>query len=223
MVLSAMLVSAPAFAQTPAPAPAAPAAPAQAAPAPAPFPAGVKYAFIDIQRIANESGEGKAATAKVQALNQQRVNDLNEKNKALQAQQQKLESGGNVMSEAARAQLQREIDRLTVDIQRFTQDAQAEVQELQQTMMADFQRKLGPVIQQVAEEKGLQLLFSAADSGLVWADPGLDLTAEVIKRFDSAPSAAAGKPAAPAAPKPAPPPAAAPKPTVPPAGGTAPR
>jgi outer membrane protein len=220
-----MVASAPVLAQTPAPT--SPTAPvqAQAAPAPAPFPAGAKYAFIDIQRIANESGEGKAATAKVQALNQQRVNDLNEKNKALQAQQQKLESGGSVMSEAARAQLQRDIDKLTVDIQRFTQDAQAEVQDLQQSMMAEFQRKLGPVIQQIAEEKGLQLLFSAADSGLVWADPGLDLTTEVIKRFDSAsPGGAAARPAAPAAAKPAaPPPAAAPKPAVPPAGGTAPR
>jgi outer membrane protein len=220
MVLSAMLASAPALAQTPAPA--APAAPAQAqpAPAPAPFPAGAKYAFIDIQRIANESGEGKAATSKVQALNQQRVNDLNEKNKALQAQQQKLEAGGSVMSEAARAQLQRDIDKLTVDIQRFTQDAQAEVQDLQQSMMADFQRKLGPVIQQVAEEKGLQLLFSAADSGLVWADPGLDLTTEVIKRFDAGGGAAKPAPA----PRPAAPAPAAPKPApAPPAGGTTPR
>ena len=29
------------------------------------------------------------------------------------------------------------------------------------------------------------MLFSAADAGIVWADAGLDLTAEVIKRFDA--------------------------------------
>jgi Skp family chaperone for outer membrane proteins len=219
--LSLLLGAAPVFAQAAAPAPRpAPAVQTPALAAPAPFPDGVKYAFINVQRIANESTEGKAATSKVQALNQKKVTELNEKNKALQSAQQKLESGGSVMSDAARAQLQKDIERQQVDIQRFTEDAQQEVQGLQQQLQDEFQRKLGPVIQQVATEKKLHLLFSAADSGIVWAEPGLDLTDEVIKKFDAAPAAAAAAPAAPAAsPKPAPAPAApAPARPTPPAG-----
>ena len=53
--LSLVLAAAPTFAQ--APAPAAPPAP-QAAPAEAPFPTGAKYAFVNIQRVAAESGLG---------------------------------------------------------------------------------------------------------------------------------------------------------------------
>ena len=41
------------------------------------------------------------------------------------------------------------------------------------------------MIQQVVQERGLSILFSQADAGIVWADPGLDVTAEVIRRFDS--------------------------------------
>ena len=59
---------------------------------------GTKYAFVNIQRIAAESSAGKTLAGKVQALNQQKVNELNEKNKALQATQQKLESGASVLS-----------------------------------------------------------------------------------------------------------------------------
>jgi outer membrane protein len=205
-VLSIMLAAAPIYAQTPAPAQPPPAGqqpapkpaqpttpPAQTAPAPAPaprpFPEGSKFAYINIQRVASESGEGKTLTAKVQALNQKKVQELNEKNKALQADQQKLQSGGTVMSDAARAELEKKIERQNVDIQRTTQDAQQEVQELQQDLQSEFQRKLLPIVQQVAQEKGLHILFSAADSGIVWADPGLDITADVIKRFDAAPAA----------------------------------
>jgi outer membrane protein len=217
-VLSVMLAAAPTFAQTPAPAPPAgqqpapkPAPPttppAQTVPAPAPappapFPEGAKIAYINIQRIASESGEGKAATAKVQALNQKKVQELNEKNKALQADQQKLQSGGTVMSDSARAELEKKIERLNVDIQRTTQDAQQEVQELQQELQNEFQRKLLPIVQQVAREKGLHMLFSAADSGIVWADPGLDITADVIKRFDTGAPAATPAAKPPAATKP---------------------
>ena len=207
-VLSVMLAAAPTFAQGPAaPAP----APAAQAPAPQPFPAGAKYGFVNIQRIANESAEGKVATTRVAALNQQKVNELNEKNKQLQAAQQKLEQGGSVLSATAVAQLQKEIERLNIDIQRFTEDAQQEVQGLQAQLQDDFQRKLTPIVQEVSTQRGLHMLFSVADSGLVWGDPSLDLTTEIIKKFDAAgPVAAAPRPAAPATAKPAAP--AAPRP-----------
>jgi Skp family chaperone for outer membrane proteins len=212
--LSVMLAAAPTFAQ--APAPAAPPAP-QAAPAEAPFPTGAKYAFVNIQRVAAESGQGKSLSLRVQALNAQKLTELNEKNKALQASQQKLDSGASVLSDAARAQLEKDIDRQQTEIQRFTDDAQKEVQDLQTELQGEFQQKLGPVIQQVAQEKKLEILFSALDAGIIWADAGLDLTTEVIRRFDiAAPVAATAAPAAPRAATPAPAaPRAAPAPAAP--------
>ncbi len=187
----------PPAAQVPAQPPAAqvPAQPA-AAPAPAPkFPEGARFAYINIQRIAAESAEGKASTARLEALRQKKASELNERNKALEANQNKLRS--SVMSADAQAQVQKDIDKQQVDIQRLTQDAQAELQDLQNELQVEFQRKLGPIIQQVATEKSLLVLFSQADSGMVWADPGLDVTADVIRRFDAA-AAAAAKPKAPA-------------------------
>ena len=229
--LSVMLATAPTFAQAPAaPAPAQPApapAPVAQPAAPRPFPDGVKYGFVNVQRIASESAEGKAATTQVQALNNKKVEELNARNKQLQASQQKLESGGSVMNPTALAQLQKEIERQQVDIQRFTEDAQQEVTQLQQQLQDEFQRKLTPVIAQVASERQLHMMFSVVDSGLVWGDPALDLTPEIIKRFDAAAparpaAAAAPRPLAPAAAAPAPTqkpatPPAAPKPTTPPA------
>ena len=221
--LSVMLVAAPTYAQqapaAPAPAPAAPApapaapsvqVPLQAtAPAPEPFPAGVKYAFVNVQRIASESAEGKVATAQVNGLVLKKQAESNERTKALQAAQQKLESGGNVLSDVARAQLQKEIERQTVDIQRFTEDAPQEVQALQQQLQLDFQQKLAPVIESVAKERQLHMIFSVSDSGLVWGSASLDLTLEIIQKFDAmAPAAARPAPAATAPAAPAPRPAA---------------
>ena len=63
------------------------------------------------------------------------------------------------------------------------------------------------------QEKGLQVLLSRADAGIILSDPGLDLTVEVVKKLD----AMAPKPA-PSTAKPATPPAAAaPRPATPPA------
>jgi len=193
-----MLAVAPVFAQTPAapagakPAPQAPppAAPAtQPAPAPAPprpFPEGAKIAFVVLQRIANESAEGKTATTRIQALQQKKAAELTDKNKQLQTAQQRLEKEASVLSANAAGELQKQVERLTVEIQRFTQDAQAEVQELQQQLQQDFQVRLEPVLQELGREKGLHFIFNGPDAGLVWADNALDISADVIKKLDAA-------------------------------------
>jgi outer membrane protein len=214
VALSLVLGADPVFAQTGQPAgaaqtPSAPTQPSPAAQPPRPFPEGSKFAVVNIQRVASESTEGKASTAKVQALHQQKSSQLAEMNKKLQADQQKLQQQQSVMNEQSRGQLERDIERQQKEVQRFSQDAQEDVQNLQGDLQEAFQRKLLPIIQQVVQERGLQILFSAADAGIVWAEPGLDLTNDVIKRFDAAPGTATA-PATSTAPAPATPAAPAP-------------
>jgi Skp family chaperone for outer membrane proteins len=219
--LALALSAAPAFAQQPRPAqpaPARPAAPppqpaAQTAPTPAqrppaPFPQGAKVAYVYLQQIAALSSEGKAAQAAVTAFTQKKQAEVAEKTKALQANQQKLQTGGGVMSDVARAQLEKDIERQQRDLERLQQDAQGEITEKTQEVQADFNKKLFPILEQLSVEKGLHLLFSAQDAGLIWASDGLDLTMDAVKKLDAA-SAAARAPAAPA-PPPAAPAAAAP-------------
>ena len=202
-----LLAASPVFAQAPVPAqqppakpvPAAPATPAPAPaqpPAPKPFPQGARVAYVVLQRIANESADGRVATTRIQALQQKKAAELNEKNKQLTGMQAKLEKEGSVMNASASADLQKNIEKLNVELQRFTQDAQAEVQELQQQLQQEFQQRLEPVIQSVASEMGLHFVFNGPDAGLVWADQSLDISTEVIKKLDLS----SGKPA----PKPAP-------------------
>ena len=161
----------------------------------------MKYAYVNVQAVAAASVEGKVAAEKIKVLQEQKSRELEEKNKALQSAQQKLEQGGSVLSDSARTQLQAEIERQQRDLQRFTEDAQQDVQQLAEQVEAEFNRKLTPVIDRVAKQKQVHFVFNAAQSGLIWAEPGMDLTAEVIQAFDS-PAAAAPPPAA-AAPAPA--------------------
>src|SRR5262245_5139968 len=194
---------APATQKPPAPAapatqkPPAPAAPAAPAPPPAKFQDGLKYADVNMQVIASQSAEGRAAAEKLKAAQETKQRELQDKNKNLQAMQQKLDSGGGVLSDAARAQLQNDIDRTQRDLQRASEDAQEELQKLAQQVEEDFTRRVLPIVDKVAKEKQVHFVFNAAQSGLIWADPGMDLTTDVITALNSSGGA---KPAAPAPP-----------------------
>ncbi|MGV3517036.1 OmpH family outer membrane protein [Luteitalea sp.] len=189
-----LLVAAAASAQTAAPQSPAPAAPAAAQPAarpaPRPFPADAKVAYVDLNTIATSSREGQAAGVKIKDLQGKRTAELEAKQKQLQSAQQKLEQGGAVLSEAARAGQAKEVERLQTDLQRASQDAQKEIQEFTQELQVQFQQKLLPVIEQVAKAKNLHFILSIADAGVVWVDAGLNVTADVIAALDAATPAA---------------------------------
>jgi Skp family chaperone for outer membrane proteins len=190
---------APATQKPPAPAPATPATqkPAVTAPA-AKFQDGFKYAYVNMAAVAAQSNDGRAAAEKLKAFQEQKTRELQDKQKTLQAAQQKLESGGSVLSEAARTQLQSDIDRQQRDLQRLSEDAQQDVQNLAQQVEEDFFRKALPVVTKVAQDKQVHFVFNAAQSGLIWAEPGMDLTGEVIAAMNGgAKPAAAPTPPAP--------------------------
>ena len=146
----------------------------------------LRVAVINVQRVASESQMGKAATARAQALNQQKVAALGQMNTKLQADQQKLASGGLQLSDAARVELQRSIAEQQKDFQRAQQDAQDDVQQLRETLQRSFEAKLTPVIKAVAQERKLSLIFRVEQGDLVYWDRALDLTEEVVKRIDAA-------------------------------------
>lgn len=162
-----------------------PVPPAPVAPLPPPFPAGAKFAYVDLQRVAAESVEGQAANTKVQEFSEGVFAEIEAKNVTLQASQQKLQEGQTILSPDVRVQLQRDIDKMLLDVERFSQDAEVEVNALQQTLQIEFQQKLMPIIDQVANEKQLHFIFSLVDSGLVWWARSLDVTDEIIRQFDA--------------------------------------
>jgi outer membrane protein len=216
--LSVMLAAAPTFAQqAPAPAAPRPAAPAVQVPAQAPanvpFPAGVKYGYVNLEQVFAGSPEG----LRIQTLINNKQTELQGKQKALQDAQQKAQAQASVMSDAAKAQTQAELERQDKDLQRLLEDAQTEVQGAQQQAQAEWQRRIMPVVEKLSQEKGLHFLLSVPDSGLVWADPAINLTEELLEMQKSAPAAAVVPPsAAPPAARPATTPA--PRPATPATG-----
>jgi Skp family chaperone for outer membrane proteins len=169
----------------------APQTPAPAAQPPKPFPVGAKIALINLQAVASTSNEGKAASAKIQALNTKKTAELTEKTKTAQALQTKLQQGGSVMSDQARAQAEKDLQKMQRELTAMQEDAQQDLRELQDSLQLEFQQRIAPIIEQVAMEKELHAVLGV--EAVVWGTSAIDITAEVIKRLDSAPKTAPKK------------------------------
>jgi outer membrane protein len=175
---------------------------------------GGKIGVIEVQKIVQESAIGKESLARVQKMQQAKQEDLAKRQKELRDMEQKIQDQGKSLSEDAMEKLQKDYQAKALDLKRFQDDAQRELEESQRKELGELEKRIMPVINEVAREQGYALVFNKFNSGLLFADDkSVDLTEAVITKFNSmiaAPAApAAAKPAAPAAAKPTAP--AAPK------------
>ncbi|HLK69716.1 MAG TPA: OmpH family outer membrane protein [Bryobacteraceae bacterium] len=197
-VVSAVMFAISAWAQTPAPAPAPPAAGKNP----------IRVATIHIQNAIIQTKEGQKAASDLQAKYLPRRQELEKKQSDITAIQNQMRTGSATMSDAAKAKLQRDYDTNSKEFKRNADDFEAEVQQEENKIMNGLGQKLMDVVIKYATQNSIAVVVdvSSQSSNVLWADPAIDITNEVIKLYDQAhPSAGA-----PPAPAPAKPPAAPP-------------
>lgn len=142
-----------------------------------------RVAVIDIDRVAQESARGQAMFTELQTLQeeilrgrQQREQELRDLNNRAQSQ---------LLSAEARADLTRDIERKNTDLQRWLEDQQRAFNEQQTTGFGSLEADLGPVVEEVARERNIQLILRVTPGLTFIMDPALDISAEVIERFNA--------------------------------------
>jgi Skp family chaperone for outer membrane proteins len=172
-----------------------------------------RVAVIDMARISAESLLGKSYASQLEKLQTdinaeatRKQTELGKLDTALKTLQEELEKQASVLSPEARDKKQQEIVRKTRERQAFLEDGQAEInrmreraQQQAQAINAEFQQKVRPLVEQVAKDKGLDLVFDSQVAYTINRD--FDITRDVIGKADEAEKA---KPAAAAPPPPAP-------------------
>ena len=161
-------------------------------------------------RVSAESLLGKSYASQLEKLQTdinaeatKKQTELGKLDAALKTLQEELEKQGAVLSPEARDKKQQDIVRKTRERQAFLEDGQAEInrmreraQQQAQAINGEFQQKVRPIVEQVAKDKGLDLVLDSQVAYTINRD--FDITRDVIAKADEAEKA---KPAAAAAPR----------------------
>lgn len=131
------------------------------------------------------SKEGQNLVARIQDLRTRRESEVKARGTEVAALETRLTQASSMLNDAARDQLRRQFEKAQVDFQRFTQDAQNEVAQVQRELEQAFMEKAYPAIGAVAREKALWAVFNVGEPGLVWREPTLDISEEIARRIDT--------------------------------------
>jgi Skp family chaperone for outer membrane proteins len=159
--------------------------PVQAAAGSVAFPSTTKIAFMDPDRVLAGTAEGRRLGAILHAFRQKKLTELTEKNRQLENLQAKRQQSGGLLAASALESLDRDISKLNVDIERTTQDAEAEYNERVGQVQLEFRKKLQPILIKVLNEHQVNALLTPS-AGLGWVDPAIDLTDTLAAQLDQA-------------------------------------
>jgi Skp family chaperone for outer membrane proteins len=172
------------------------AAPQQSSPA-----AGIgaaKIAWINLEQVIYTCAEGKKEFLDVQQFVEKKNAELEALRKESEALKNQLSVQGSKLTDEARADLEDQIDARDTALQRFQQDTQKEIDKRREKVTTYVGKRLIPVIEKVAKEKGLTAVLALNGQRDAYVDASFIITEDIIKAYDQAYPVAAAKPAQPA-------------------------
>jgi outer membrane protein len=148
-----------------------------------------KLGIIDSQQVLERSVEGKKVLARLQETDKKNQTTVANLDNDIRQMQTKLNTGRLTMTDEAAVQMQADLERKNTERKRVAEDAVASMQELSQRLFMKLQSELMPIVQTLGKEKGFDIIFDVQKSGAIFWNPAVDVTDEVIKRYDAAKAA----------------------------------
>jgi outer membrane protein len=164
-----------------------------------------KYGVINMQEALLSTKDGQKAVNELKAKFTPREQEFQKRQGELQQKQDEYRKGENTMSEDKKAGLARDIDTMTKNLQRDTDDARQDVDQEQQRVLNELGSKMMAVLQKYATDKAYTMIFdvSGQPNNILFASNTVDITREIIALYDTSapvtPSAPAVKPPTPGA------------------------
>lgn len=147
-----------------------------------------KIGVVNSQEVLEKSTEGKKAIAQLQERDRTQQSRLTKLDEEIRQLETKMNTQRLTLTNEAILQLTSDLDKKRTDRKRLAEDALRELQDIRLRLFNKVQSELIPIIEQLGKEKNLEIIFDLAQSGAIYFNSTIDLTEEVIRRYDASKS-----------------------------------
>jgi len=140
--------------------------------------------YVDLQKAILTVNEGKRAKAQLEKTANEKQTQLTQREQKLKELQEKL--GATMGSDDPEAQAKRaEFQQRLMELQQVFMKEQQELEQLQQKELSAITAKMREVIAEIGKKGGYTLILEIQENRLLFAQDHLDLTNEVIRRYNA--------------------------------------
>jgi outer membrane protein len=142
----------------------------------------MKIAVVNVQRAIGETEEAKTFMANLEAQYKGEQDAIRTLNSEITQQQEKFVKDGEVMSEAEKRKLQKEIEDKQMDYQFRVNKLQKAVNEKQQELLGQMAPKLDAVLKDINTRDQYDLVMHRQN--VLFVNPTYDITAQVTEALN---------------------------------------
>jgi outer membrane protein len=145
-----------------------------------------KIGVININAAIAGTAEGKKAIADLQKKYQPRQQELERLNKEIQADQDQLSKQTPALSDEEQRRVSRDLEDKQKLLKRSTDDAQSDFNTDRDEAVRRIGQKMVRIIGDYAQQNGFMLVLDDAQVPIYFAAKDIELTGEIVKRYDAA-------------------------------------
>ena len=142
------------------------------------------YASIDIQMAMSTIKEGAAAKAKLEKEYKEKQNILQKRKAEVEKMMDSYRQTQMAMNDAKRTQTEQGIQKKMAEYQELAQQSQTQMQQMELQLTKPIADALKLTMKEVAEKGKYELVYEKDQSGVFYARDSVDITNEVIKRYN---------------------------------------
>ncbi len=143
-----------------------------------------KLGIVDLQRALNEVDEGKAAKALLKKDFDDKQKHLDAKKAEFDKLQGDLEKQAVVMSDSAKKEKAADLDRRARELQGLFVQLQKDLSEREREATKGIFDRMAVIVQEIAEADGFTVVLEKG-AGVVYAPASLDVTNELIRKYNA--------------------------------------
>lgn len=147
---------------------------------------GTKIGVVDADVVIQKSAKGKAFFEEYQTFATGKKQEIDAKIEAYRAAEKDYNAKSASLSEDKRLEMYQDLERQQTDIRRMQEDAKRESETKLNLGLEKFRKELAPLIRQVAQEQGLDLVLNyGPNSNMVYFSDTINITDAVIAKYDA--------------------------------------
>lgn len=144
-----------------------------------------RVGIVNPMQVMEESAEGKSILARLEKKSKENQDKLVKMDDRIRDLETRINTQRLTLTQESLMNMSSDLERMRTDRKRFAEDSYREFTQLRDRLFNKVKTELIPIIEEIGKEKNMVAIFDLTNSGVIYYLPTIDLTEELIKKYDA--------------------------------------